>query len=67
VAIFISLAFWSWIWGIVGAFIAVPILVVVKVFCDSFPGLANVAEFLAGNNFTVEPATEQDTAPAKEE
>jgi predicted PurR-regulated permease PerM len=66
VAIFISLAFWGWMWGIVGAFIAVPILVVVKVFCDSFPGLANVGEFLSGNNFTVEPATDQDAAPAKD-
>ncbi|WP_162918687.1 AI-2E family transporter [Taklimakanibacter deserti] len=62
VVIFVSLAFWSWIWGIVGALIAVPILVVVKVFCDSFPGLANVGEFLSGNNFTVEPAADQDTA-----
>ena len=56
VVIFISLAFWSWMWGIVGALIAVPILVVVKVFCDSLPGLANVGEFLSGNNVTVEPA-----------
>lgn len=55
VVIFISLAFWSWMWGIVGALIAVPILVVVKVFCDSLPGLANVGEFLSGNNVTVEP------------
>ena len=66
VVIFISLAFWSWIWGIVGALIAVPILVVVKVICDSFPHLANVGEFLSGSNFTVEPANDQDTAPAEE-
>ena len=64
VVIFISLAFWSWIWGIVGALIAVPILVVVKVICDSFPSLANVGEFLSGNNFTDEP--DQDSAPAEE-
>lgn len=50
VVIFISLAFWSWIWGIVGALIAVPILVVIKVFCDNFPGLAHFGEFLSGNN-----------------
>src|SRR5262245_8650125 len=62
VVIFISLAFWSWIWGIVGALIAVPILVVVKVICDSFPSLANVGEFLSGDNFTVEPVADQDTA-----
>jgi predicted PurR-regulated permease PerM len=66
VVIFISLAFWSWIWGIVGALIAVPILVVVKVICDSFPGLANLGEFLSGDNFAVEPAGDPDTAPAEE-
>jgi predicted PurR-regulated permease PerM len=47
VAIFIALAFWSWLWGIVGAIIAVPILVCVKVFCDHFHGLAAFGEFLS--------------------
>lgn len=65
VAIFISLAFWSWMWGIVGALIAVPILVVVKVFCDSFPGLAKFGEFLSGNNFTIEPVNGHETTPAE--
>jgi predicted PurR-regulated permease PerM len=67
VAIFISLAFWSWIWGIIGALIAVPILVVVKVFCDSFPGLGHFGDFLAGNNLTVEPVNGQETTPAETE
>jgi predicted PurR-regulated permease PerM len=66
VVIFISLAFWSWIWGIVGALIAVPILVVVKVICDSFPTLANLGEFLSGDNFTVEIPPDQETSPAEE-
>lgn len=60
VVIFISLAFWSWIWGIVGALIAVPILVVVKVFCDNFPGLAHFGEFLSGSNSAVEPGNGQE-------
>ena len=65
VAIFISLAFWSWMWGIVGALIAVPILVVVKVFCDHFPGLANFGEFLSGNNLTVEATNGPEATPAE--
>jgi predicted PurR-regulated permease PerM len=47
VAIFIAVAFWSWLWGIVGALIAVPLLVVIKVFCDHFDGLRHVGNFLS--------------------
>lgn len=47
VAIFIAVAFWSWLWGFVGALIAVPLLVAIKVFCDHFEGLNNVGNFLS--------------------
>jgi len=46
VAIFIGLAFWWWIWGIPGAFIAVPVLATFKIFCDHIEALAPVGEFL---------------------
>ena len=49
VAIFICVALWSWLWGIVGAIIAVPLLVAVKVFCDHFEGLGSFGEFLSGH------------------
>ncbi len=49
VAIFIALALWSWLWGIVGAIIAVPMLVCIKVFCDHFDGLTSFGEFLSGS------------------
>lgn len=48
VAILVALAFGSWMWGVVGALIAVPVLVVVKVFCDHLPTLATFGEFLSG-------------------
>jgi predicted PurR-regulated permease PerM len=47
VAVFIAIAFWSWLWGVVGALIAVPLLVVIRVFCDHFDGLRHVGNFLA--------------------
>lgn len=47
VAIFIAVAFWSWLWGLVGALIAVPLLVVIKVFCDNFEALQAMGNFLA--------------------
>jgi predicted PurR-regulated permease PerM len=46
VAILVSLAFWFWIWGIAGAFIAVPLLATFKICCDHIERLAPVGEFL---------------------
>jgi predicted PurR-regulated permease PerM len=46
VAILVALAFWWWIWGIPGAFIAVPLLATFKIFCDHIQSLAAVGEFL---------------------
>ena len=47
VAIFVAVAFWSWLWGFIGALIAVPLLVVIKVFCDHFESLYSVGNFLS--------------------
>lgn len=49
VAIFIAVAFWSWLWGFIGALIAVPLLVVIKVFCDHFERLQPVGNFLSAH------------------
>jgi predicted PurR-regulated permease PerM len=46
VALFIGLAFWFWIWGIAGAFIAVPLMATFKILCDHIESLASVGEFL---------------------
>jgi predicted PurR-regulated permease PerM len=46
VALFVGLAFWWWIWGIPGAFIAVPLMATLKIFCDHIDALAPVGEFL---------------------
>lgn len=66
VAIFIAIAFWSWLWGFVGALMAVPLLVVIKVFCDHFDGLSHVGNFLAAQPpAVVEQDDIKDTGPAK--
>lgn len=46
VAIFVGLAFFFWIWGVAGAFLAVPILATLKIFCDHIGSLAALGEFL---------------------
>jgi AI-2 transport protein TqsA len=39
VAILLAVAFWTWVWGIAGALIAVPLTVVLVVICEHFAGL----------------------------
>jgi predicted PurR-regulated permease PerM len=46
VAIFTGLAFFYWIWGVPGAFVAVPLLATFKIFCDNIESLAAIGEFL---------------------
>ena len=46
VALFVGLAFWFWVWGIPGAFIAVPLVATFKIFCDNIEVLAFIGEFL---------------------
>jgi predicted PurR-regulated permease PerM len=48
VIIFVSLMFWTWLWGMPGALLAVPLLMTFKIFCDHFKPLASIGEFLNG-------------------
>ena len=52
VAIFIGLAFFFWIWGVPGAFLAVPLLATFKIFCDHIVSLAAIGEFLGQRDDT---------------
>ncbi len=47
VVIFVWLIFWGWLWGIVGALIAVPMLTIFKIFCDHIEPLQSLGEFLS--------------------
>ena len=47
VVIFVSLIFWTWLWGVPGALLSVPILVSIKVVCDRVPTLSPVSELLS--------------------
>lgn len=50
VIIVIGLMVWGWIWGIGGAFVAVPLMVAVKIFCDHIEPLAPIGEFLGARD-----------------
>lgn len=47
VVIFVSLIFWTWLWGVPGALLSVPILVSIKVVCDRVPAMSHVSELLS--------------------
>jgi predicted PurR-regulated permease PerM len=48
VMIFVSMLLWAWLWGVVGALMAVPILMTLKIFCDHIQSLHAIGEFVSG-------------------
>lgn len=46
VAIFVGLLFWTWVWGIWGTLLAVPMLMVLKAVCDRIEDLQPIGEML---------------------
>jgi predicted PurR-regulated permease PerM len=46
VAVFASLILWTWLWGVWGTFLAVPMMMVVKAICDHVQDLKPWGEFL---------------------
>jgi predicted PurR-regulated permease PerM len=47
VAVVLSLAFWSWVWGLAGAFIAIPLTVSLVIICGEFEGTRWIAVLLS--------------------
>ena len=52
-AVFISLLFWGWLWGVWGIFLSIPIVVIVKVIAQHVEQLQPVAELLGEQAYTV--------------
>lgn len=44
--VFVSLVVWSWMWGVAGAVLAVPLLVTLKAFADHLPSWNGISIFL---------------------
>ncbi|MEW9921380.1 AI-2E family transporter [Marimonas sp. MJW-29] len=62
VAVFLTVVLWGWLWGIPGALVAVPFLVVFKVICENFEPLRTVGIFLSGDEKDNPP--KEATAPS---
>ena len=46
VIIFLGVVFGGWMWGVTGALIAVPLLSILKIFCNNIPSLNPISKFL---------------------
>jgi predicted PurR-regulated permease PerM len=46
VAIFVGLLFWSWVWGVMGTILAVPMMMMLKAVCDRVEDLQPIGELL---------------------
>ena len=49
VAVFLSVMFWGWLWGIAGALIAVPMLLALRAVCKRSRGLKLACVYLEGD------------------
>ncbi len=47
IMVFGAILFWGWMWGIVGVFLAVPILASIKIICDDFEWLKPAGQILS--------------------
>jgi predicted PurR-regulated permease PerM len=47
VAVFIMIIVLGWMWGVIGALVAVPVLASLKIICDRIGSLRPIAEFLS--------------------
>ncbi|WP_308916754.1 AI-2E family transporter [Jannaschia sp. LMIT008] len=65
--VFLTVAFFAWIWSIMGMVVAVPVLIVVKVICDGIPRFRKVGLFLGDAEGFVPEAPLNPSKPADAE
>jgi predicted PurR-regulated permease PerM len=64
VTVFLAMLLWGWLWGVVGALMAVPILMTFKIACTHVPSLAPLGEFLSARRGETEPETPAESKTA---
>jgi predicted PurR-regulated permease PerM len=48
VTVFVSLLFWSWLWGTWGLLLGIPVMLALNVVCQHIEGLQGISHFLSG-------------------
>lgn len=56
VVVFLSVAFWAWLWSAVGMLMATPLLVTIRTFCEHIPSLNGLGDFLSARGAEREDA-----------
>lgn len=64
IAILLALMFWGMTWGIVGMFLATPMLSATKILCEKFELTQPIADIIAGRPPRSKPATEENETVA---
>ena len=67
VVVFIAVAFWGWMWSIVGMIVAMPLLIALRAFAEHIPSLQSFGDFLSGRHEEIETAKEQAREQVEEE
>jgi predicted PurR-regulated permease PerM len=63
--IMLALTFWAMVWGIVGTFLAVPLMVVILIICSKVPMLRPVAVLLSSDGGLDEEEPHPPLKPAR--
>ncbi|QNM83503.1 AI-2E family transporter [Sphingomonas sabuli] len=67
IATLLSLAFWGWLWGLAGAFLAVPMTLIVMFACAHFPNARWVAVLLSNDGRVAVPGEKPEAIAEKGE
>jgi AI-2 transport protein TqsA len=63
VVVLISLVFWGWLWGVVGALLSVPIASTIKIVCENIEPLQPISTLMgSGKRFRKEALAQQRAA-----
>ncbi|WP_256619491.1 AI-2E family transporter [Parvularcula maris] len=67
VVVFLAVAFWGWLWSVIGMIVAMPLLIALRVFSEHVPPLRGLGDFLSARHAERDDKAEekeQDSAPA---
>ena len=66
VVVFVAVAFWGWMWSVIGMIVAMPILIALRAFAEHIPKLYSLGDFLSGRHEEIQTAKDQAKEEAEE-